>query len=79
MTEDDKAFHVQGDLPGVDKKDIKVTADQGVLRISVEKESEKEEDKEEAGVKVRVRCVGCELRRACRAAASPHAHPVRIN
>lgn len=51
VKETDKAFQVKADVPGVDKKDIKVTVDGDVLSIAVEKEAGKEEDKEEEGVK----------------------------
>jgi HSP20 family molecular chaperone IbpA len=46
-----KAFEVKADLPGVDKKDVKVNVDGDVLSLSVEKATGSEEKKEEEGVK----------------------------
>lgn len=45
-TEDDQAFHVDIELPGMDEKDIEVTLSDGLLTISGEKkaaEAEKDE------------------------------------
>ena len=46
-----KAFEVKADMPGVDKKDVKVNVDGDVLSLSVEQNASKNEDKEEEGVK----------------------------
>ena len=45
VTEDDKEYLITADLPEVDKKDIKVTAEDGRLTISGERKREKEEKK----------------------------------
>jgi HSP20 family protein len=39
VREDDKAFHVVADLPGVSDKDVDVTFDEGVLTIKGEKKT----------------------------------------
>ena len=52
VVERDQAFEVKADLPGVDKKDIRVTVDGDVLRINVEKSEERKEEKEEQGRKI---------------------------
>jgi HSP20 family protein len=46
---------VKADLPGVEKKDIKVNVEGDVLSISHEKAGKKEDKKEENGVKYHVR------------------------
>ncbi len=46
-----KAFEVKADLPGVEKKDIKVNVDGDVLSLAVEKSTGTEDNKEEEGVK----------------------------
>lgn len=46
-----KAFEVKADLPGVDKKDVKVNVDGDVLSLSVEKSAGTEEKKDEDGIK----------------------------
>lgn len=46
-----KAFEVKADMPGVDKKDVKVNVDGDVLTLSVERNASKKENKEEEGVK----------------------------
>jgi len=43
ITEDDREFCIKAELPEVEKKDAKVTVDDGVLTISGERHSEKEE------------------------------------
>ena len=46
IIEDKDAFRVKADIPGMDKKDIKVEVENGVLSISGEKKEEKvEKDK----------------------------------
>ena len=42
-TEDDKAFHIQVELPGMDKDDVDITLSNGVLTIRGEKKREDEE------------------------------------
>ena len=49
------AFEVKADLPGVDKKDIKVIVEGDVLAISHDRTAEKKEKKEENGIKYHVR------------------------
>ena len=44
-TEDDKAFHISAELPGMDEKDVELTLADGVLTIR----GEKKEDEEEKG------------------------------
>ena len=46
IKEEDDAFMIVADIPGVDPKDIEVHMDNGVLTIKGEKESEKKEEKE---------------------------------
>ena len=48
------AFEVKADLPGVEKKDIKVNIEGDVLSISHEKVAKKEDKKEENSVKYHV-------------------------
>jgi HSP20 family protein len=43
ILEDDKEFVIKAELPEVDKKDVKVTVQQGVLTIQGERRQEKEE------------------------------------
>ena len=43
LTEDDKAFTITAELPGIDEKDIAVTTSGGMLVIKGEKKQEKEE------------------------------------
>ncbi|MFP4417475.1 MAG: Hsp20/alpha crystallin family protein [Chitinispirillaceae bacterium] len=45
ITEDEKAYHIKADLPGMDKDDISVTVEKGRLTISGEKKEEKKEKK----------------------------------
>ena len=47
MTEDDKAYRVRADIPGVKKEDIKVSVDGNQVSISAEVKKEKEEKKGE--------------------------------
>lgn len=51
VKETPKAFEVKADMPGVDKKDVKVHIDGDVLSLSVERNVSKDEQKEEEGVK----------------------------
>jgi HSP20 family protein len=44
ISETDSAYAVKADLPGVEKENISVTADNNVLRINVEKKEEKKEE-----------------------------------
>ena len=46
---------MKADLPGVDKKDIKVNVEGDVLTISHDRTAEKKEKKEENGIKYHVR------------------------
>lgn len=43
VSEDDKAFHVTVELPGLDQKDVSVSLSDRVLTISGEKKAEKED------------------------------------
>jgi HSP20 family protein len=43
ITEDGKEFLVKLELPGMKKEDVKVTVENGTLRISGERKAEKEE------------------------------------
>lgn len=45
ITETDKEFKIEMAAPGLEKKDFKVTVDNGVLTISSEKQTEKTEEK----------------------------------
>lgn len=45
ITENDNDYVVHADLPGLEKKDIKITIENGVLTISGEKKNEKKERK----------------------------------
>lgn len=42
-TEDEKAYHVSVELPGMDEKDVEVTLSDGMLTIRGEKKQEEEE------------------------------------
>jgi len=42
--EKDGNYHIEADIPGLDKEDIKVSFDNGYLKISASKESSKEEE-----------------------------------
>ena len=46
IKEDDKAFTLLADIPGVDPEDIEVTMDKGVLTIKGERQSEKKTEEE---------------------------------
>lgn len=43
IAEDDKEYTIKAELPGINKEDVKVTVENGVLSISGERKSEKEE------------------------------------
>jgi HSP20 family protein len=43
IVEEKDAYKIMADLPGMDKKDIKIEVDNGILTISGEKKSEKTE------------------------------------
>ncbi|HET7731077.1 MAG TPA: Hsp20/alpha crystallin family protein [Usitatibacter sp.] len=47
VTEDDKAFHVKADLPGVKKEDITVEVDGDQVSVTAEVKRETEEKKDE--------------------------------
>ncbi len=47
VTQDDKAYTVKADMPGVKKEDIHVEIDGNVVAISAEVKKEKEEKKDE--------------------------------
>jgi len=44
VSETDKAYHIKADLPGLNEKDIELTFDDGMLKLSGEKETEQVED-----------------------------------
>jgi len=46
IKEDEKAFTIHADVPGVDPKDIEVHMENGVLTIKGERESEKRDERE---------------------------------
>ena len=46
ITEDDKAFTLHADIPGVDPKDIDISMENGVLTIKGERHTENVEEKE---------------------------------
>jgi len=48
VSEDDKAYHVKAEVPGVRKEDIHVAVDGSVVSISAEVKKEKEERKGES-------------------------------
>ena len=48
VKEDDKAFHVTADLPGLTDKDVDVTFDDGLLTIRGEKKIERDEKSDDA-------------------------------
>jgi HSP20 family protein len=51
ISETDKEYLVKADLPGVDKKDVKITVENGQLRISGERKTEsKSKDENEIRV-----------------------------
>jgi len=45
ISEDDKAFYLSADIPGVSKSDVKVTMEDDVLCISAERSQQEEEKK----------------------------------
>lgn len=45
ITEDEDAYHISAELPQVNKEDVKVTLENGILSISGERRFEKEETK----------------------------------
>ncbi|NNL06479.1 MAG: Hsp20/alpha crystallin family protein [Gammaproteobacteria bacterium] len=47
IKEDDKAFTLLADIPGVDPDEIEVTMDKGVLTIKGERQSEKKSEEED--------------------------------
>jgi HSP20 family protein len=46
-TEDDKAYHVEVELPGMDQQDVEVSYADGLLTISGEKKEDKEEKRKD--------------------------------
>jgi HSP20 family protein len=46
MTETKKAYKISAELPGIDPEAVEVSVDNGLLRISGEKQEEREEDEE---------------------------------
>lgn len=46
VKEDDEGYHIKADLPGVEKDDIKVTLDNGVLSVTAETHKEESDEKE---------------------------------
>jgi HSP20 family protein len=44
IVEDENEYLIKADLPAVDKKDVKVTVDDGVLTVSGERKPEKKEE-----------------------------------
>ncbi len=46
VKEDEKAYHVTAELPGLAEQDVEVTYDDGVLTIRGEKKAERDEQKE---------------------------------
>lgn len=56
LMENDNAYEVHADLPGVDEKDVEVTLKEGVLTISAKRESQSDEDGD--GFKLRERYQG---------------------
>lgn len=44
--EKDGVYHIEMDIPGFDKKDIKVECDKGYLTITAQKEEKEEEHKD---------------------------------
>jgi HSP20 family protein len=46
VKEDEKAFHVTADLPGLTEKDVEVTYDEGLLTLKGEKKVVREETKD---------------------------------
>jgi HSP20 family protein len=46
VVEDEKSYLLRADMPGLEKKDISVTVENGVLSISGEKKEERKEQKD---------------------------------
>lgn len=46
VSEKDDAYHIHADLPGVNKEDLDITFQDGVLTINAETSKEKKEEKE---------------------------------
>lgn len=46
IQEDDNAYRINADLPGIDPKDVEITAENGVLTLSGERELKKDEGKD---------------------------------
>ena len=44
--EDDNAYHITTELPGIDKKEVKVELNDGILTITAEKKKPEEKEKE---------------------------------
>ena len=58
VTEDDDAYHVQVELPGLAKEDLKISFKDDVLLVSGEKKSEQNDEKnDEIRQAIRQRCV----------------------
>lgn len=47
LSEDDKAYHIKAELPGVDQKDVDISLSNGAPVIRGEKKSSKEEKKQD--------------------------------
>jgi HSP20 family protein len=45
ISEDEKAYHIEAQLAGVNKEDVKVQCDNGILQIKAEKKAEKTQEK----------------------------------
>jgi HSP20 family protein len=56
LVEQEAAYEIHADLPGVDEKDVEVTLNDGALTISAKRESAKDEDRD--GFKLRERYQG---------------------
>lgn len=61
VTEDDKAYRVKADIPGVRKEDIKVSIDRNSVSISAEVRKESEEKEGETVIRSE-RCYGSQYR-----------------
>src|SRR5437763_7314765 len=67
ITEDDKEYLIKAELPEMEKEDVKVTVENGVLTISGERKFEKEEkEKEISPRRARLRYVHAQFRSARR-------------
>jgi HSP20 family protein len=56
LTEDERGFHLTAELPGLHKRDVHVSFDQGVLTVRGEKRFE--EERERGRVRIRERAYG---------------------